>query len=117
VWNLVHLRRCVSINQAYYMSILKQWHAAVWRKRSESWPSDWILHYGNTAVHKPLSVEQFLTQKLVTELGHPSCYCDLAPNDFWLFPKIKSALKGQRFHDTEARCDNCTESYFTTEDP
>jgi hypothetical protein len=24
VWNLVHLRRCVSINQAYYMSILKQ---------------------------------------------------------------------------------------------
>jgi hypothetical protein len=25
----------------------------------------------------------------------------LAPNDFWLFLKIKSALKGQRFQDTE----------------
>jgi hypothetical protein len=25
----------------------------------------------------------------------------LALNDFWLFPKIKSALKGQRFQHTE----------------
>jgi hypothetical protein len=24
---------------------------------------------------------------------------DLAPNDFWLLPKIKSALKGRRFQD------------------
>jgi hypothetical protein len=25
----------------------------------------------------------------------------LAPNDFWLFPKIKSALKGRRVQDSE----------------
>jgi hypothetical protein len=25
---------------------------------------------------------------------------NLVPNDFWLFSKIKSALKGQRFQDT-----------------
>jgi hypothetical protein len=30
---------------------------------------------------------------------HPSP--DLAPNDFRLFSKIKSALKGRRFHDIE----------------
>jgi hypothetical protein len=33
-------------------------------------------------------------------MEHPPCFSDLAPNDFWLFPKIKSALKG-RFQDTE----------------
>jgi hypothetical protein len=25
----------------------------------------------------------------------------LAPNDIWLFPKIKSTVKGRRFQDTE----------------
>jgi hypothetical protein len=27
---------------------------------------------------------QFLTQKSITEMKHPSCSPDLAPNDFWL---------------------------------
>jgi len=34
-------------------------------------------------------------------MEHPPYSTDLAPNDFWLFPKIKSALKGRRFQDTE----------------
>jgi hypothetical protein len=34
-------------------------------------------------------------------MEHPSCSPDLAPNDFWLFPKIKSTLKGQMYQDTE----------------
>jgi hypothetical protein len=42
---------------------------------------------------------------------------DLAPNDFWLFPKIKSALNGIRFQDIEdikKKSDDITESYSTT---
>jgi hypothetical protein len=36
----------------------------------------------------------FWTKKLITEMELP-LYCpDLAPNDFWLFPEIKSVLKG-----------------------
>jgi hypothetical protein len=34
-------------------------------------------------------------------MEHPPFSSDLAPNDFWLFPKIKSALKGRRFQDIE----------------
>jgi hypothetical protein len=34
-------------------------------------------------------------------MEHPPYSSDFAPNDFWLFPKIKSALKGQRFQDNE----------------
>jgi hypothetical protein len=33
---------------------------------------------------------------------------DLALNDFWLFPKLKSALKGQRFQDIEDIQNNVT---------
>jgi hypothetical protein len=34
-------------------------------------------------------------------MGHPPCFPDLAPYDFWLLPKIKSAIKGGRFQDIE----------------
>jgi hypothetical protein len=58
-----------------------------------------------------------MTQKSITEIEHPPYSRHLAPNDFWPF-KIKSALKGRRFHDTEdiKKCD-ITERYSTTQIP
>jgi hypothetical protein len=41
-----------------------------------------------------LSVKQFLTQKSIPEMEHPPYSPDLAVNDLWVFPKIKSAFKG-----------------------
>jgi len=43
----------------------------------------------------------FLAQKSISEMEHPSYYPNLAPNDSWLFSKIKFALKGRRFQDIE----------------
>jgi hypothetical protein len=43
---------------------------------------------------KALSVTQFLAQKYIIEMKHQPCSLDYALNDFSLFPKIKSALKG-----------------------
>jgi hypothetical protein len=34
-------------------------------------------------------------------MKQPSSFPDLALNNFWLFPKTKSALKCWRFQDTE----------------
>jgi len=75
------------------MKILKQLCDAVHRKRPELWPSDWILHHDNAPAHKMLTVKHFLAQKWITEMEYPSYSPDLAPNDFLLFPKIKSALE------------------------
>jgi hypothetical protein len=63
-----------------------------------------------------LTVKQFLAKKSVTETVHPPCSLDLAPNDFWLFPNINSALKRRRFQDIEdiKKCDDGTESCSTT---
>jgi hypothetical protein len=57
--------------------------------------------------HKELSVKQFMAQKSITEMEHPLYSPDLALNDLWLFPKIKSVLKGRRFQDSEdiKKCD------------
>jgi histone-lysine N-methyltransferase SETMAR len=88
-----------TVSQAYYVEILKQLHESVRRKMPELWPNEWILHHDNAPAHKARSVKQFLAPKSITEMEHPPSSPDLAPNDFWLFPKIKSALKGRRFQD------------------
>jgi hypothetical protein len=42
---------------------------------------------------------EFLAKKSITKLDQPLYSPDLAPSDFWLFPKLKNALKGCRFDD------------------
>jgi hypothetical protein len=70
-------------------------------KSPELWPNDCIVHRDNAAAHKALSLKQFLARKLITEMEHSHSSPDLTLNDFWLFPKIKSALQGRIFQDIE----------------
>jgi hypothetical protein len=53
---------------------------------------------GNNVVFT-LRVREFLAKKSITKMDHPSYSSDLAPCDFWLFPKLKNTLKGQRLAD------------------
>ena len=54
-------------------------------------------------VPKELAKEQkqrrVLATKQITVLEHPAYSPDLAPNDFFLFLKIKEVLKGRHFDD------------------
>jgi len=47
------------------------------------------------------SKEEFLATKQITMLEHPAYSPDLAPSDFFLFPKIKKILKGRHFDDID----------------
>jgi hypothetical protein len=61
-----------TVNQAYFVEIMKWLHEALCRKRPEIWLNDWILHHINPSAHKVLSVKQFMAQKLITEVNiHP----------------------------------------------
>ena len=51
--------------------------------------------------HAALSVREFLATKQITVLEHPAYSAHLAPNDFFLFPKIKEILKGRHFDDND----------------
>jgi transposase len=46
-----------------------------------------------------LRVREFLANNSIPKMDHPPYSPDLAPCDFWLFPKLKNALKGQRLAD------------------
>jgi hypothetical protein len=52
-------------------------------------------------VHNTLSVKTFLGRHKIPVLEHPPYSPDLAPCDFFLFPKIKSALKGTYFESAD----------------
>jgi len=46
-------------------------------------------------------VREFLTKNNMTTVPHPACSPDLAPCDFYVFPKMKHWLKGWRFVSIE----------------
>jgi hypothetical protein len=48
-------------------------------------------------------MREFLATKQITVLEHPAYSPDLAPNDFFLFPKIKQILKGRHSDDNDIK--------------
>ena len=47
------------------------------------------------------SKEEYLASKQITVLKHPAYSPDLAPSDFFLFPKVKEILKGMHFDEID----------------
>jgi transposase len=72
---------------------------AVRQRRPELWPDAWIFHHENALAHDALAIREFFGQKSIMKLDNPPYSPDLALCDFWLFPKLKTALKGHRFSD------------------
>ena len=56
-----------------------------------------MLHHDNAAPHKAKIVTEYLQKERVEVLPHPPYSPDLAPCDFFLFPRIKKELKGKVF--------------------
>ena len=68
-----------------------------WFRRPRFWATgDWQLCHNNMPTHASCLV-QFLTKYQITQVTWPPSSPDVAPWDFWLFPKLKSPpLKGKR---------------------
>jgi len=72
------------------------------QKQLEKWQDgDWILHHENAPTHTSHLVQQFLAKHGTTRLQQPPYSPDLAPCDFFLFPRLKKVLKGHRFEALE----------------
>jgi len=57
---------------------------------------------------KKKSKEEFLAAKQITVLEHPAYSPDLAPSDFFLFPKIKEIMNGRHFDNIDDIRSNTT---------
>ncbi|GFW86898.1 histone-lysine N-methyltransferase SETMAR [Trichonephila clavipes] len=74
---------------------LKRW---VNRVRPEI-SANWQLHRDNVPSHTCFVVAEHLTKNGIVTIPQPPYSPDLAPVDFFLFSKVKIALKG-RHHET-----------------
>ena len=101
--------RSQTINKEYYVEVLKRLRDAVRRKRRRFWSSgDWLLYHNNAPAHSSDLVQQFLAKHKIVQLRQPPYSPHIAPCDFWMFPKLKMALKGKRFDDIETIQSNAT---------
>jgi hypothetical protein len=66
------------------------------RNRPQLWGNNsWFPHHDNVLAHASLMIHDFLGNTNITVLPQPPYSPDLALEDFFLFPKLKSTLKGR----------------------
>ena len=56
-----------------------------------------LLHHDNAPAHTSLLVREFLAKNNTVTMPQPPYSPNMAPCDFFLFPKIKRTLKCRRF--------------------
>jgi transposase len=77
--------------------------------RPELWENQtWMLHHDNAPAHASLLIRSYLAKHQTPVVPHPPYSPDLAPADFFLFPKLKTTLKGRRFQTIEEIQENAT---------
>lgn len=89
-----------TVNAAFYVEVLKRLKKRVARVRPEI-ADNWILHHDNAPSHTSMLVKEFLTKQIIPTVPQPPYSPDLAPADFFLFPRLKSRLKGHHFGTIE----------------
>ena len=89
-----YVPRGQTVNAAFILESLRRFLKTFKAKRPEIAAGEWFLHWDNAPVHTAKSVRDFLTKNNIQLLDHPPYSPDLAPADFFLFPKLKKELAG-----------------------
>jgi hypothetical protein len=91
-----------TVNQEFYVSILRRMRKALRRRRPDLWASGQrTLLHDNVRPHTALSVNRFIAKHNVTVLHHPSYFPDLSPCDFFV-SMTEKMLKRRRHENIEA---------------
>jgi hypothetical protein len=86
-----------TVNQAFYLQILKYLSQCICQKGPYLWLDRWILHHDKAPYHTELSVVIF---RLKIPLEHPP-YLLVLVCDSLTFPKLKLSFIGSHFESLE----------------
>ncbi len=82
------------INGQCYLDILKLLHPRIAHVKPELFAvNSWVLHHNNAPLHMSHVVADRLAKNGTTQMLHSLYLPDMAPHDFWAFPKVKKVLK------------------------
>ncbi|UYV78297.1 hypothetical protein LAZ67_16000889 [Cordylochernes scorpioides] len=83
------------VNKEYYLQVMRK---AIRKKHPDLWKNkNWLLHHDNVPAHTSLLVRDLLSKNNTLMMLQPPYSPDLAPCDFFMFPKLKRPMKGQRY--------------------
>ena len=84
------------------LRFIREFRKRFHRKRPALFKLDqWHFHQDNAPVHNSILVTDYLTKMGIKTVPQPPYSPDLAPCDFWLFPKLKEKLRGCRYETIE----------------
>ena len=82
-----------TVNKEYYVDVLREFRKRFRRKRPALFKSaQWHFRQDNAPVHNSILVTNYLTKIGIKTVPYPLYSPDLAPCDFWLFPKLRGCL-------------------------
>ena len=91
-----------TVNKEYYVEVLREFRKRFRRKRPALFKSgQWHFHQDSAPVHNSILVTDYLNKMGIKTVPQPPYSPDLAPCDFWLFPKLKEKLRGCRYETIE----------------
>ena len=96
-----YLEQGRTINGAYYSGELRWLRQEIARKRREKLTRGVLLLQDNASAHMSQVVMIAATECGFETLPHPPYSPDIAPSDFYLFPKLKSLLCSTQYGSKE----------------
>jgi histone-lysine N-methyltransferase SETMAR len=106
-----YLKKGKAITGEYYCNILTRLDEKMYEQKPGLQKKKIIFHQDNAPAHKSVLVMGKLRDLHYELLEHPPYSPDLAPSDFYLFPKLKIFLAGQRFSSNQEAI-AAVEGYF-----
>jgi histone-lysine N-methyltransferase SETMAR len=89
-----YVPRGSTVNTAYIKTALQRFVKVLKKKRPDMAAGDWYFHWDNAPVHTAATVQDYLAAKSIKTIPHPPYSPDLAPADYFLFPRVKAELAG-----------------------
>ena len=97
-WQHWHDLHGQTVNKEYYVEVLREFRKRFRRKRPALFKSaQWHFYQDNAPVHNSILLTNYLTKMGIKTVPQPPYSPDLAPCDFWFFPK----LRGCRYETIE----------------
>ena len=93
-----YLQKGQTINGTCYASLLMQLREKIKIKRRGKLTKGVLFHQDNAPVHKFVIAMAAIHDRGFKLVEHPPYSPDLAPSDFHLFPKLKTAISGTHIH-------------------
>ena len=91
-----------TVNKEYYVEVLREFKKRFCQKRLKLFKLDqWHFHQVNAPVHNSILVTDYLNKMGIKTVPQPRYSPDLAPCDFWLFPKLKEKIRSCRYETIE----------------